>query len=563
MNPWLVKNFIHPTQRFLRQDGVIDKVKELEHNQWLSRKELDALQWKKLARLLEHIYKDVPFYRDLFNELKLKPEDIQSPEDFSNIPLLTKSRIKDNIRNMITRDASLKGIGANTGGSTGETLFFYKGITGYGLANVIRLNRWCGKDIGDREVIFWGTPFDVDRKKKIVLKIKDYFQNVLHLSTFDMSEQTMSNYAETIRRFRPCLIRGYPSALYTFANYLKRNGIHDIRPRAVMSTGEKSFEFQKELMKDVFDCDVYERYGSNEFGNIAHECSEHHGLHILTDLFYVEILKNNMPVETGETGEIVVTSLDNYYMPFVRYKIGDMGAFTDAQCSCGRGFPMLEDIKGRSFDVILTPSGKTLGGFFWTFISRAVPGIKQFQVLQKDIGKIVFKIVPDESFVRESLKRLEQEIKNKGGTDIKVDFNIVDEIPLTPSGKFRFIVSDISKDRLVMKSKIHKAVVTDINDEMIDSITVDEELMKMVNLKEHEKVLIVDNANGARVETFVVKGEKGSGVISINGASAHHVKKGDEIIIMAFTWTNQVIAPQVVLVDENNKFVEFLVGGEF
>lgn len=563
MNPWFIKNLIYPVQRFVRQDGVMNKVKELEGNQWLSRKKLNDLQWQKLIQLIENIYKNVPFYTDLFNGLGMKPGDIQGPEDFARIPLLTKSEIKDNIKNMITRDTSLKGFGANTGGSTGETLFFYKGVTGYGLANVIRLNKWCGKDIGDREVIFWGTPFDIDKWNKISLKIKDRFQNVLHLSTFDMSEQSMSNYVNAIRRFSPRLIRGYPSALYTFAKYLQKNGINDIRPKSVLSTGEKSFEFQKELMKDVFDCDVYERYGSNEFGNIAHECSEHHGLHILTDLFYVEILRNNSPVETGETGEIVVTSLDNYYMPFVRYRVGDMGALTEAQCSCGRGFPMLEEIKGRSFDVIVTPSGKTLGGFFWTFISRAIPGIKQFQVFQKDMGRIVFKIVPDKSFKHESLKKLEREIKDKGGNDIKVDFDIVNEIPLTPSGKFRFIVSDISKERLVMKSKIHKAVVNDINEDMIDSVTVDEELMKMVNLKEYEKVLIVDNTNGARVETFVVKGEKGSGTVSINGASAHHIKKGDEIIIMSFTWTNHAIAPQVVLVDENNKFVEFLVGGEF
>lgn len=563
MNPLLVKNIIYPTMRFFKKDEVFLRLKELEGNQWLSRQELKELQWRYLTRLLKYVYKNVPYYTQLFKDLGINPEDIQEPGDLTQIPVLTKEAIRKNANSMITGDASIKWMSANTGGSTGETLYFYKGVTGYGPANIIRLNRWCGKDIGDKEAVFWGTPFDERRGKRISGKIKDYLQNIMYLSTFDMSEQSMMKYSNLLRRFGPRLIRGYPSALFTFADFLKKSNIVDIKPHAVVSTGERSFPYQKEMMKEVFGCEIFERYGSNEFGNIAHECADHHGLHIVTDMYYVEVIKDNRPVENGETGEIIVTGLHNYYMPFLRYKIGDLGILTDAQCSCGRGFPMIEEVKGRAFDMIVTPSGKALGGFFWTFISRAVPGIKQFQVCQKDIGSVDFKIVPDRTFKKESTQQLEKEIKEKGGETLKVNFKLVDEIPLTPSGKFRFIVSELSKERLVMKSKIHKAVVTESNPDLYDCVVVDEDLMKMVNLKEYEKVLIVDNTNGARVETFIVKGKRGSGIVSVNGATAHHVMKGDEVIIMSFTWTNEVIVPQVVLVDEHNKFIEFLVGGEF
>jgi len=117
--------------------------------------------------------------------------------------------------------------------------------------------------------------------------------------------------------------------------------------------------------------------------------------------------------------------------------------------------------------------------------------------------------------------------------------------------------------RHIVKSKIHKAVVTDIDIDAIDSVVVDEDLVKIVNLNENEKVLIVDRTNGARVETFIKKGERGSGIVSINGAATHHIKQGDEITIMSFTWTYQSIVPQVVLVDEENKFVEILAGDAF
>lgn len=563
MNSRLVKNIIYPTYKFMKKDEVFLRLKKLESNQWLSRQELKDLQWKKLMLLLEYVYKNVPYYTQLFNESGLKPCDIHNADDYRKVPLLTKEIIRNNGNLMITRDHSRKGVNCNTGGSTGEPLYFYKdkSASDFGAANVIRLNRWCGKDIGDREAVFWGTPFDEKTTKRITGKVKDYLQNILYLSTFDMSEKSMLQYLKRLHKFKPSLIRGYPSALFTFADFLKKNGITDIKPRAVISTGEKSYPFQKELISDVFSCEVYERYGSNEFGNIAHECSHHQGLHILTDMYYVEILKNNRPVENGETGEIVVTGLLNYYMPFLRYKIGDMGVLTDTQCSCKRGFPMLEEVTGRSFDMIVTPSGKALGGFFWTFISRAVPGIKQFQVSQKDLKNVDFRIVPDETFQKESIKQLENEVQEKAGKDFRVHFKIVDEIPLTPSGKFRFIVSETSKERLVMKSKLHKATVTETNLNHTDSVTIDEDLMKMVNLKEYENVLVVNNINGARLETFVEKGKRGSGIIAINGAATHLMNKGDEIIIMSFTWTNKEFVPKAILLDKKNKFVEFL-GGE-
>jgi len=563
MKSKLVKNIIYPTYRFIKKDDVSMRLKELEGNQWLSRQELKDLQWKQLMILLEYVYDKVPYYTNLFNELGLKPGDIQCYDDYMKIPVLTKEIIRNNAKNMITVDSSIKGTSANTGGSTGETLYFHKGITGYGLANIIRLNRWCGKDIGDREAVIWGTPFNVRKTKRILNRFKDYVKNTIYLSSFDMSEKAMLKYANVLRKFRPKLLRGYPSALYIFADYLKKIGINDIRPKAVISTGEKSFPFQKELIKEMFGCDVFEQYGNNEFGNIAHECSDHHGFHILTDMNYLEILHNGRPAEIGEEGEIIVTGLHNYYMPFLRYRVGDNGILSNAQCSCGRGFPLMEEIRGRSFDMIVTPSGKALGGFFWTFISRAVPGIKQFQVSQKDLASVDFKIVPDAAFQKSSLKELEHKIREKAGNDFKVNFKIVDDIPLTPSGKFRFIVSETSKERLVMKSKIHKATVTETNLNTTDSVTIDEDLMKLVNLKEYENVLVVNNTNGARLETFVKKGKRGSGIVSMNGASTHLMKKGDEIIIMSFTLTNDKFVPKAVLVDKDNKFVEFLEGGVF
>jgi len=112
--------------------------------------------------------------------------------------------------------------------------------------------------------------------------------------------------------------------------------------------------------------------------------------------------------------------------------------------------------------------------------------------------------------------------------------------------------------RWILRSKIHKAIVTEADLDYIGSITIDENLIDKVGFMPGEKVLVVDNTNGARLETYVVVGERGSGIICMNGAAAHLIKTGDEIIIMGFELTDKPIKPKNILVDKNNKFVRFL-----
>lgn len=112
--------------------------------------------------------------------------------------------------------------------------------------------------------------------------------------------------------------------------------------------------------------------------------------------------------------------------------------------------------------------------------------------------------------------------------------------------------------RQFLHSKIHKARVTEANLEYVGSITIDETLMELANIAEFEKVLVVDNTNGARLETYVIRGERDSGVIGINGAAAHLVNEGDEVIIITFHMAEKPTSPTCILVDEENRFVRYL-----
>ncbi len=563
LHPFFVRNFVYPLYRGFRQDRVLEALEELERNQWLSRDELEDLQWSKVKWFLSQITKYVPYYRDLFLEYGINVDDIQSPHDFTRIPFLTKEIIRRSKDTLVSEDPLRKGFPSSTGGSTGEPLYFFGDVASGPLrrANTLRCYRWADIDIGDRKAYLWGTALNIPFKKRIVDGIKNYFNNILYLSTFDLSPERMSEYVKTLKRFRPKVLTGYPSALETFARFVKDRGLSGVNLRAVVASGEELFPHQRELVEEVFDAPVFNRYGSREFSNVAHECAVHKGMHVFSDLYFVEIVdEEGKPVAPGETGELIVTDLSNLYMPFLRYRTGDMAVQSDRECECGRGLPLIERVEGRSFDVIRTPSGKDIGGFFWTWLSRAVPGIKRFQVVQRHIDGVIFNLVPGPEWKDEYRGVLEEKIKENCGQDFKVAFIIKEDIPLTASGKVRFIVSEMS-ERMFIKSKIHKARITAEQPEKVDCLRVDSKLMELADIAPYERVLVVDMTSGSRVETFVLGDEAESGSITACGDVAKHLKKGDEVSIMSFTWSSLSSERfRNILVDEKNRFVRYLTG---
>ncbi|UCF06471.1 MAG: aspartate 1-decarboxylase [bacterium] len=565
--PIFVRNVIYPIYRGLRGDDLLSVLEELERSQWLSPTELEEIQWQRLEGLLRQAVTHVPYYRDLFREAGVMVEDIQGPADLRAVPLLTKEIIRQNSSRLVSRDPLKKGEASSTGGSTGEPLYFYcdRASGPVRRANTLRAIRWTGADIGDRQIFFWGFHLDMSLKERLVDTVKSYFNNIAYLSTFDMSEPSMRRYASRLRRYRPGLVVGYPSALALFCEFCKKQRIPVYHPRAVITSGERTFQHQREIIEEVFRASAFDRYGTREFANIAHECEEHSGLHLFNDLFFVEIIdEKGDQVPHGGVGEMVVTDLSNFYMPFIRYRTGDLAVSSGRVCSCGRGLPLIERIEGRSFDTIITPRGKSVGGFFWTWLSRAVPGIERFQIEQRERSGIIFRIVPGPEWKEEYRDQLSERIRDNCGQDFRVTFAIVEDIPLTPSGKSRFIVSNI-EERLVIKSKIHKARITGENPGGVDSIMVDMKLLELAGIAPYEKVLIVDNTNGSRIETVMLPGDREGGRVVAGGATVNHIHTGDEISIMAFTWSSDTRELfKNILVDEHNRFVRYLkeVAGE-
>jgi phenylacetate-CoA ligase len=567
LHPPIVRNIVYPIYRGLRGDALLPMLEELEQSQWLPAGELEELQWRRLHDLLAKAARHVPYYRELLAQAGIGPGGISNPGDFRRIPFLTKNSIREAGKRIITADPTRKGFPSSTGGSTGETLYFFGDAASGPVrrANTLRCYRWAGVDVGDRQAFLWGYSLVRPFRQRLAEGLKHYFNNTIYLSTFDMSDEKMRGYAGILKRYRPSIVIGYPSALELFCRFCAREGLGGIEPAAVVTSGEMLFPGQREAIERFFGCPVFDRYGSREFANVAQECPEHNGLHLFSDLVYAEILdERGEPVGPSQVGELVVTDLMNHYMPFIRYRTGDLAVPSDRVCPCGRGLPLLERIEGRSFDAIVTPDGRSIGGFFWTWLSRAVPGIKRFQIEQRERSGVYFKIVPGPDWREEAREELRAKIRETCGEHFFVEFAIMDEIPLTPSGKSRFIVSNV-EDRFVVKSKIHKARITEeIPDEM-DCLVVDERLLELANISNGEKVLVVDNTNGARVETFAVKGAREGGRIAACGAASMHLHTGDEVSIMAFAWSDGSTGSfKNILVDERNGFVRYLteVAGE-
>lgn len=428
--------------------SFLNRLEELNRTQWLSRDELLARQRDKLHRLLEYAYQHVPYYQRVFREISFTPADfLTDPASFQKIPTISKAVISENFDSMVTKDpARQKDLILNhTGGSTGRRLTFMQdsNFRDYVTADVHRHIGWTGWKFGEPHAYLWGADYEVATQKALRTRAMDWALNRFVCNAYTLSEASMAAFVEQIRQKRPKVLFGYASALTRFAQFVKDNGFDDIKFMGMLSSAEVLHKRQREIIEPVLGSRVLDRYGTRELGGIGCECSEHTGLHISIEDVYVEVLRNEQPVSPGEEGDIVVTNLNNYAMPFIRYHIEDLGRLSQTSCPCGRGLPMMEVVSGRASDLLKTKDGRVIHAAFFTHTFFDMSEIKQFQITQKNYDHIVVALVEQEKLGAERLNFIEHHIKNMVGPDARVEIQLMDTIPPKASGKHRFIVSEV------------------------------------------------------------------------------------------------------------------------
>lgn len=428
---------------------TITNLEVLNKLQWRPFSEIERFQQQKLHQLLNHAYENVPYYHRVFKTVNLKPTDIKTIQDLKKLPDLTKEIISKNLSDLTpTNYQKNRLIPSATGGSTGEPMKFYVDINwqAWNMAAAYRQWRWAGYNIGDKLIYLWSSPHDISFQAELKNKFFNVFHRTSYLNALQLTEKTMDEYIRIIRRFKPRIIIAYASAIYILAQYMEKKGIKDLRPKAIITSCEMLFPFQREVIERTFGCQVFDNYSGRDTTFQAGECPEHTGYHMAIENAVIEVLKDNESVPYGEIGKMIITDLENYAMPFIRYEIGDLGQLSDEKCPCGRNLPLLKEISGRIRDVIITKTGKFLTGAFISTLfyddSGKTKGIKQYQFIQKTKEYALLKIVKADDFSQGQLDSIIEKISSQCD-DMKIDVEFVDIILPTKSGKYRPILSEI------------------------------------------------------------------------------------------------------------------------
>ena len=449
----IARHMLAPVLDFCRGTRTMKCLRELERSQWWSRDELLELQHQRLRRLVKQAYDNVPYYRRIFDVRGLKPNDIESIEDLAKLPVLNKLLVRKNFDDMVARGFPAKEMIPNaTGGSTGETLAFYStrdDLYNWGFAAAQRAYRWAGYEIGDRLVILRERHLYRSTLEAIRETAKEFIERVVFIDANELSLEKLTFFARKLGGFRPAVIQGYPSAVYLLARFIEKEGMPKFRPKAVIMASEQLYDYQREFIGQVFECDTYSHYASWEVYAIATECPEHSGYHIAAENIIIEIVDDRgEPVPAGQEGKILITNLHNYAMPFIRYDMGDVGVSSDKVCPCGRGLPLLAALTGRTTDAIITRSGKSIPGVALPWQFMASLGVEQFQIVQQSYEEVMVRLVMGGKYFANRAEELTREIIRRYrpifGEDMEITVDFVDDIPPTKAGKRRIVVSNLT-----------------------------------------------------------------------------------------------------------------------
>ena len=419
----------------------------MEKSQWSSPEQLQEFRIERLRKFLSDCENRVPYYREAFSRLDFQPARIQSLQALQEIPFLTKKIIRD--RSDALKSERAIGLSRfNTGGSSGEPLVFWIGRerVSHDVAAKWRATRWWDVDIGDPEIVVWGSPIELGGQDRI-RAVRDKMLRTYLLPAFDMSESKLNGFIDQIIARRPKMLFGYPSVLWLIAQQAESSGkvLDNLGIKVAFVTSERLYDHQREKISSIFGCPVANGYGGRDAGFIAHQCPAG-GMHITAEDIIVEIVDaDGRVLPPGETGEVVVTHMATSDFPFIRYRTGDVAALDEKLCSCGRSLPLLKQIEGRTTDFLVAQDGTIMHGLALVYVVRDVEGIENFKIIQEsqDLTRIQIEVNPH--FQTSDRKVIAAGVKKRLGEKVEIKIEQLDKIPAEKSGKYRYVVSHVGQ----------------------------------------------------------------------------------------------------------------------
>lgn len=406
--------------------------------------ELERLNLEKRKKIVEHAFNNTKYYKDKFKGKLPNTLTDFSEEDFQNLPILTRQDLKDHFSDILSEKVTRKDYyTATTGGSTGSPI------------SVLHDKRAPLTPIQWRVLKWWGLkPYDnsayIYRLRRTgVNKLLNYIMwwptKRVFLDASEMTNDSINKFIKQYNKAKPTLIQGYVGAVYEFALYLKDHNIRITPPKAVWVTSAPMNSMQRRTMEEIYQAPVYDQYGTCEVMWLAAECKEKKGLHMMSDIRYIEFVDDdNKPVARNNWGRILITDLTNYAFPLIRYDIGDKGRRLDFQCKCGVALPLMDSVKGRKSDVIKTPKGIIISGEYLTTIFDEYPdAVREFQVVQeKNYSIRLLYVTNNNDIIASVLKNIIRNLKDKTNNEIIITTEEVSQINHF-KGKTQFIISHL------------------------------------------------------------------------------------------------------------------------
>jgi len=404
--------------------------------------QIRQIRENKLRGLLRHAYTKVPYYRELFDSVQLKPDDIRTLEDLAYLPLTSRARLRD----LDLEEKTAEGMAldrcrvSSTSGTTGIPLSIYLDRRDASLMGLA----WARAFMAGGMKPWYRTAAFIGREgvktKKSWYEHLGFWRRLEISSGWDPAEWIIR-----LQAWKPEVIVGYVMTLKILAEYIQKHRITGIDPELVFHSSAVLDLHSRIELESVFKCRIVDVYGSDEAGCIAWECDDCGGYHVSEDMVIVEIVKDGRLASPGESGEVVITNLHSRAMPFIRYRQGDVSRFLDKAPVCGRAFALLDKVAGRTDDFIVLPGGQKISPHPLYHCIDPVSEVKRWRLVQESTDTVRLEIEPGEGFGEESESIIRSCLARILGEAVRIQVSVVETIAVDPYAKFRAVSSNVRR----------------------------------------------------------------------------------------------------------------------
>ncbi|MGH7896861.1 MAG: phenylacetate--CoA ligase family protein [Candidatus Binatia bacterium] len=408
-----------------------------------------GFQNRSLRRLIRHAYRNVPYYRRLFDAHGISPEDVRTVADLPRVPVTTRATLQA----LGAGEILARGTGAarldsdTTAGSSGRPITIRRHWIENRILAAIRMRAMREFGLRSREriaIVATATHRRDEGASRIRRWVDALRTERWHRIDNELPPAMM---VARLRALGVAVLVGYPGTLASIARSIDQAELRALALRYVSTGGEVLTAAQRADIVAGFGVPVHDTYGSHEFDLMASECPRVGGYHVADDGLILEVVQDGRAVAEGERGEVVGTGLHGYAMPFIRYVLGDLVTKGAAACPCGQPFSTIGEITGRMLDAFPLPDGRIVHpyGVFVPIRNRS-PWIRQFQVTQTSLDRFVMKVVAAPAPTAAELALVREMATAKLGREIVFEVEMVPEIPFEPSGKFRVYRSQVRSE---------------------------------------------------------------------------------------------------------------------